>query len=85
MKYLAALLLVFTSAASAAEPDNHDITLTLTVQDINDLGSNLVIAMRGCAQLADQQVPPCEQRAVQSMLILQHAVTAAQKPAEPKK
>jgi hypothetical protein len=84
MRYLALLLMLLPGIASAADAP---ITLSLTAQDINDLGSNLVMAMRGCTLFSDQQLPQCEQRALQSLAILQQALNAAQKPspAEPKK
>jgi hypothetical protein len=85
MKHLVLLLMLLPGVACAADTAPPPITLSLTIQDINDLGSNLVMAMRGCTLFADQQLPQCEQRALQSMTRLQEAVTAAQKPAEPKK
>jgi hypothetical protein len=51
----------------------------MTAQEVNDLGTNLVMAMRACSTLADQAVPICEQRALISMAKLQEAVNAAQK------
>jgi hypothetical protein len=60
-------------------PANQTFTITLTAQEVNDLGTNLVMAMRACSTLADQAVPICEQRALISMAKLQEAVNAAQK------
>jgi hypothetical protein len=96
MRYLVLLAVFLPSIACAADPLRQSdsaasatlpIALSLTAQDLNDLGSNLVMAMRGCTLFPDQQLPPCEQRALQSMTILQQAVNAAQKQpaAEPKK
>jgi len=61
-------------------PASQTFTLTFTAQEINDLGTNLVMAMRACSSLADQAVPICEQRALMSMAKLQQAVNQAAKP-----
>jgi hypothetical protein len=72
---LASLLATEAGAAEGA-PASAVITITLSPQELNDIGTNLIMAMRACVALADQQVPACVQRALTSMQKLQDAVNS---------